>query len=236
MEKVMQALSGRERALLFLREYKDGTNMDPGGVGVAFLSHHEHREYARLIDLIRFCNNELADIVLIVKEQVTQEELRFEALEQMRSNAEDLWVIGRYLKECVPAPVTAEEKQSRKLVQKLVGRGRRYRLPFDVAAPLSEEPKDGEECARTITIIIRDRLRSCWVQLKAVDVVLAEYTEEFHGEDPLKPQIRQFLDDALARCVALKNELQEYVGAWELPDDLGEALALTRKLGERVLT
>jgi hypothetical protein len=55
------------------------------------------------------------------------------------------------------------------------------------------------------------------------------------GGDPLQPQIRGFLDDALARCVTLRDALQEYAGAWELPDDLGEALVLTRKLAERVL-
>lgn len=235
LEKVLTALSGRERAILFLREYKDGTNLDPGGAGVAFLTAKEHNEYARLISLIQFCNDELADIVLIVREQLAQEELRFLALEQMRKTADDLWLIGRYLSECVPKPVTAEEKESRKLLQKLVGRGRRYRLPFDVAAPRSENPKDGEETARTITIIIRDRLVSCWVQLKAEDVVLAEYGEEFRGEDPLKPPLREFLDDALARCIALKDDLQEYAGAWELPDDPGDALTLTRKLAERVL-
>jgi hypothetical protein len=73
------------------------------------------------------------------------------------------------------------------------------------------------------------------VQLRSVDVLLAEYAEEFHGEDPLKPQVRGFLDDALARCVSLKDELAEYAGAWELPDDLGEALVLTQKLAERAL-
>jgi hypothetical protein len=259
LEKVLHALSGRERAVLFLREYKDGTSLDPSGVGVAFLTPKEHREYARLIDVIRLCNNELSDIVMIVKEQVTQEELRFSALEQMRMAADDLWLLGRYVKECVPEPVTASVakarkrepkcgfhvyddewatqvavlQEDRKLVGQITGCGYRLKLPFDMTGEISANPKLGPEMARLIVSIVRDNVASAWKQLKAVDTVIAEFAEEFGGEDPLKPPLRAFLDDALSRCVALKDDLQEYVGVWELPDDLGEALVLTRKLAER---
>ena len=64
---------------------------------------------------------------------------------------------------------------------------------------------------------------------------MGEYAEEFGGEDPLQPQIRGFLDDAIGRCAELKDALEDYIGPWELPDDLGEALVLTRKLAERAL-
>lgn len=238
LEKVLQALSRRERALLFLREYKDGTNQDPGAV--AFLAAKERHEYARLIDVIRFCNGELADIVLIVREQVTTEEMRFNALRLMVKPVTEVEAKARKrAPKCgfdVRDPDEAAVlKEDRQLALKLTARGYRLTLPFDLAGEISADPKNGAETVRLIAATVRDNLASYWKQLKAVDVVLAECAEEFDGEDPLKPQLRAYLDDALKRTEACKDELLEYIGDWELPDDLGEALALTRKLGERAL-
>ena len=71
----MPALNGRERAIIFLNDYKAGTRLDP--TLTSFLNPGYRREYYRLIDIIRLCNGELTDIVMIIKEQVKQEELRF---------------------------------------------------------------------------------------------------------------------------------------------------------------
>ena len=125
-------------------------------------------------------------------------------------------------------------RENRRFVEQIMRRARRIRLPLDVAGPITEDGKDAEMAARTIGII-HDRLASHWRQLKAVEIVVGEFAEEFDGEDPLQPQIRGFLDDALARIVALKDDLADYIGAWELPDDPGEALALTRKLAAQAL-
>lgn len=258
MEKVLQALSGRERAILFLREYKDGTNSEPN---TSFLSERERREYAGLFHIIRLCNNEFAEVILLADEQVKQEELRFNAMRLIVMAADDLWVLGKYVKECVPEPVTQAEakarkkeprcgfhvyddewaddvaslQEDRKLVQGLTGRGYRLKLPFDVSGEISADPRNGIETVRLIAVIVRDSLASCWTQLKAIDLVVAEYAEEFHGEDPLRPQIREHLDDALRRIEVTKDELLEYIGEWELPDVPGEALTATRRLAQRVL-
>jgi hypothetical protein len=257
MGKLLQALSGRERALLFLREYKDGTNRD-AGVGVAFAAASEHREYARLIDLIRVCNNELADLVLILKEQLAQEELRFNAMKLMVMAAHDMWLLDKYLRDFVPEPVTVSEAQRRKepksgfvvydddraedvatqqedrrMVREITGRGYRLKLPLDMD-DISVEPMSEIDQVRLIATVVRDNLAGAWMQLKAVDVLVDECAEDL-GDDPLRPQIREALDDAIARSRTLEGELRAYIGTWNLPDDLGDAMRLTRKLVERAL-
>ncbi len=87
---------------------------------------------------------------------------------------------------------------------------------------------------RLIASIVRDNLASTWEQLRAVDVVVAEFAEDL-GEDPLRPKLREFLDDVLARCRELRSELVKYVGPWEPPTDIDESLALARKLVERAV-
>jgi hypothetical protein len=105
-------------------------------------------------------------------------------------------------------------------------------------------PQDGESVntreplglARWLAATIRDGLASCWTQLQAVDLVVAEYAEEFNGEDPLRSPMRDCLADALKRIEEAREGLEHYIGPWALPDDHTGAVELIRKLAERVLT
>jgi hypothetical protein len=56
----------------------------------------------------------------------------------------------------------------------------------------------------------------------------ARLVAEVLGDDPLRRAIRACLHDAVGRCRELAQELKEYVGPWELPSDIEEALGLTR--------
>jgi hypothetical protein len=256
LEHAVQALSGRERALLFLREYKDGVTREI--TTPQFLSQREHNEYARLVNMIAACNNVLGDLVLILKEQVAQEELRFNAMRLLIIAADDMWLMGEYISRFVPEPVTASEakgreepkagfvvyddenaddvatqQEDRQMVLKWTGRGYRLKLPLDLTdVPL--EPKTEIDKLRLIAVIVRDNLASAWSQLRAVDVVVGEVADDL-GDDPLRPAIRECLDDALGRCGELRDELVSHVGAWELPSDIEETLALTRTVLERAV-
>ncbi len=79
-------------------------------------------------------------------------------------------------------------------------------------------------------------MASYWTQLAAIAIGISEFADgEFNGEDPLKPQRRDELDDANARIVATKATLERYVGAFQLPDDHERSLEITRALARRVL-
>jgi hypothetical protein len=69
----------------------------------------------------------------------------------------------------------------------------------------------------------------------AIDILVRDYAADFGGEDPLRPQLRELLSAAKDGVEALAPTLQSYVGAWELPNDFGDALGLVRELEQRVL-
>jgi hypothetical protein len=51
----------------------------------------------------------------------------------------------------------------------------------------------------------------------------------------LRPPLREKLDDALGRCRELRDEMVPHIGAWELPSDSDETVALTRTVLERAM-
>jgi hypothetical protein len=102
LENAQRLLTGREQAILFLRAYKDGGAQDASPRGLRDV---EASEFERLVKLIRFANGELADVILILSEQVTGHELRFEWLQTTHRHLDDLWIISRWISACVPHAV-----------------------------------------------------------------------------------------------------------------------------------
>ena len=257
LDRLMTALSGRERAIMALQSYKSGADWNPPYVK---LSPYDVAEYNRLIDIMRFANTEVADIILLLGEQVTQAELRFAALKLLRARARERYLVKQYLSECVPEPVTESEaakrkkvpvagwqvfpdedadevavlREDRKALERLLSRGGWVELPLDLEdVPL--EPETGDDEVRLLGCVVRDDLGSLWVQLRACEDVLATYAQEFNGEDVLIPKMRERADETRARIVALAEDFRPYAGAWELPEDHSEATARMRELAGMVL-
>lgn len=82
LDRLTDALTPRQKAILFLHEYKVDNTRDPRDV--VRLAQGQTTEFNRYIDILRFVNGDLADIVLILREQVAQQELRFAYLQAMR--------------------------------------------------------------------------------------------------------------------------------------------------------
>ncbi len=245
LDRLMPGLTAQERAIIFLRDYKDGVTVNPYEDAV---SQAASGEYERLMNIIRFVNGELSDCIMILSGQVAQRELQLGWLEQACMHREDLWIVGEYLNACVPEPVTVSQRKKRKGkvpdhgydvrpdAVKLVGRGGPLELPFDLSGAHAEAETDTTlDKLRAVAFFIREALASYWTQLASIDVLVREYANEFAGEDPLKPKRRDELDDAIAQIVATKAALQRYVGEWELPADHEESLEVTRALAKRVL-
>ena len=72
-----------------------------------------------------------------------------------------------------------------------------------------------------------------WQQLRAVEMVLDEVAEEFGVEDVLKPSLRQEIAAAKEKALAVQVALQEWTGAFELPEPDPETLEETRRLIKR---
>jgi hypothetical protein len=54
--------------------------------------------------------------------------------------------------------------------------------------------------------LVRD-VEGTWAELAAINAALAKVAEEFGGEDPVRPDTRQEIDDALAELKELRDQL-----------------------------
>lgn len=258
LDRLAKALTGRERAILALHSYKSGAAWKPPQVR---LSSFETAEYNRLVDIMNFANGEVADIILLLGEQVTQEELRLIVLRLLRARAQERYAVKLYLDECVPQPVTESEAAKRKkappagwqvlpdadadevalllddrrTLERLVSRGAFIDLPLDLQ-DLPEEPETAEDEVRLVAKAVQCGLESIWVQLCACEELLTEYAREFNGEDVLIPKMRERADETGSEIMVLVEEFRRYAGAWELPKDHSDATALLRQAEQRVLS
>ena len=92
----------------------------------------------------------------------------------------------------------------------------------------------GDSLARALARGIRDGLLQHWSELRAVEIGVQEVAEEFGGEEPLQPDVRELLDGCLANCKELRDRMADYVEI-ELPESADEDLALVRKLIEKLV-
>ena len=67
-------------------------------------------------------------------------------------------------------------------------------------------------------------------------MVLDEVAEEFGGEDVLKPTLRQEIAAAKEKALAVQVTLQEWTGAFELPEPTEELLAQYRGLVDQAFS
>jgi hypothetical protein len=75
-----------------------------------------------------------------------------------------------------------------------------------------------DEAMAALRQSLRERIPWCWQELRAVETVLDEVAEEFNGEDPLLPPVRQVLDKTRQDLV----ELQPLLGFVDAEVDLPE--------------
>ena len=88
-----------------------------------------------------------------------------------------------------------------------------------------------------LVIVHRERLRSGiqenWQKLRAAEQVIDEVAEEFDGEDPLLPVLRQMVEFTRAGLTDLHEEAQRYTGPFDLITRTEAHLKFVRGLVER---
>jgi hypothetical protein len=111
-------------------------------------------------------------------------------------------------------------------------------LPLDMESPLRlEVPPNGfdVELVRLVARGLLVAVREHWMELQAVSRKIDEIQAEFDDQDPLRPRVRGYLDDATANLKTLHERLQAYTGLFELPEPDEETLGLVEKLVDREL-
>ena len=111
LDRMLPLLSAKERAVMMLRDYKAGKAQDMTLMRTAPAGQTE--AINRHIGMMNAANADLANIVLVIHERVTQEELRFGLLTWADMAATELWAVRCYYNIGARETITASEYRER---------------------------------------------------------------------------------------------------------------------------
>jgi hypothetical protein len=177
-------------------------------------------------------NAELASVLFILREQVGKTDLKYAWFMTLAIWGLETHILG----DAVLA--ATKDRKLRKEVRRLMARA-----PSDLVVPLDltvlpEEPETftkgyGDEIARALLYGINQGVQQHWCELRAIEIGIQEVAEEFGGEDPLRPDVRELIDECLRSCTTLRDEVAAYVEI-ELPEPREDDVAQVRRLIEKV--
>jgi len=101
-----------------------------------------------------------------------------------------------------------------------------------VSRKLGVPPKgsaSGNEVAEGLATHLREGIVLRWRELLGVEQVLEEIAAEFDGEDPARPQERRAITEGKGRLKELHEEVQDYVGPFDLPGPDEEEMTQLRE-------
>jgi hypothetical protein len=131
LDRLLSALSAKERAILTLRDFKAGKDQDRALLHAA----PERQTFAlnRLIGLMNAANGDLAHVIVIIHERVRQDELRLSWLQWARMCALEMW--GARAHFCISGKEAVTESEYGKREQK----ARNERLTLEDCATIYAE-------------------------------------------------------------------------------------------------
>ena len=105
----------------------------------------------------------------------------------------------------LPNSQADEAERERQDLQRLQG-------VLDGTSPTGDGKRDGLGLPAKFSEALRKRIAyeliSCWVQVRTVEVVLEGIAGEFGGADPLRPQVRDELEETKQRLLTLQERLR----------------------------
>ena len=177
----------------------------------------------------------IADYIgLHTKEPITESEYRKLSARRRRGAPKPQWGAGY---EVHPGDQEAEISRLRRAREKALAGLLAVPFPDQILLP---EPKGkaqrervsmwremGAQLERQVVEGIQQR----WREIRAVEIVLEEARAKFGGEDPLRPVLREALEDAKGKVQELAEAMRWAVG--ELPEPDESLLRAVRGLLER---
>jgi len=104
-----------------------------------------------------------------------------------------------------------------------VGKLSRFEALTEPTPPLLKEKK-------ALKMSLKESIQVHWATVEAIQKVLAEMSEEFDGEDPATPQLRELLEDIAKRLQELYKESKKLVGNYRLSKPVEGIESATREL------
>jgi hypothetical protein len=138
LDRLLPALSAEERAILMLRDFKADKPQDRSLLRTA--PDRQTSELNRLVGMMNAANGDLAHVIVVIRERVRQEDLRFNWLEWARICALEMWAVGARFNVSAREPITERAYRKRE-------EGARSEvMPLDECAMvLTEKHQDWEE-------------------------------------------------------------------------------------------
>ena len=231
LNRVYPALTAKERGILILQACKAREKPDrliydttPSSQGPAF------NRYIRLMNAV---NIELASALFTIRQQIAMIDLKYAWFMTLL-----IWGLETQILGDEVLAVTKDRKLRRDVRRLMARAPGDLVVPVDLTAPLPErdvfKKGYGDELVRGLLFGIKQGLLQHWSELRAVEIGVQEVAEEFGGEEPLQPDVRELLDGCLANCKELRDRMADYVEI-ELPESAEEDLALVRKLIEKLV-
>jgi hypothetical protein len=258
-DKLYSALSAKERALLVIRAWKEGTVEDRQVR--ATTPANQIDSFNHYIDLMNGVNERLGHYLLVLRASVEQLGLISGWLATMQLWNLHAFQLGLFIFRNVPEPIAesvyARLKRTSRRRDIVPDRALRYAVHPDSEAgkfkELTEERAAVWETLRRAPCAVfsepekpsrieeafhalRDRLKrqivEYWVDLRGIEILIAEAAEEF-GEDPALPEIRRIIDWMHQELLELRDQLKASHGKEiELPEPTEERIAMLRKLAQ----
>ena len=138
LDRLLPALSAQERAILGLRNFKADKPQDRQLLNTA--PARQTAALNRLIGLMNAANGDLAHVIVIIRERVRQENMRYGWLEWARMCAMEMWAVRERFNVCAREPITESEYRRRE------AEARGELIPVEeFATVLTEEREDWED-------------------------------------------------------------------------------------------
>jgi hypothetical protein len=192
LNRLTPGLSAKERAILILRSTRQGTPEDPQ-IRLS-MPREQSAEFNRLIVLMNACNIYLPLYITVVEHRAEQLCIRLAWIHSLTA----LGMQAFRLAELLPV-------SKRPRAEEVIDRWPLLELPWDP----EERDLSWLNIAEQMTKGLRAQLVYLWEELRSIESVLDEVAQEFDGEDPLRPIMRDVLDTTRKKLTDLHAALSE---------------------------
>ena len=213
LDRLSDRLTAQERALLVLRSWKEGREEDWSWRWS--MPAEQVPAFNRLIELMNGVNVRLLPLIVAIGLEVDKLHLRLGGLALLTLWNHQTLAVDAYLRFGT----------KRRNGHVLLLESSLEHAPLRPVVHLSEELQEllaGNQGERAPTKLdelgdyLKDALRAGVAEqtryLRAAEIVVAEVAEEFAGEDPALPHVRELIDDVAGRLADVAQGAENYTG------------------------
>jgi hypothetical protein len=193
LDKLMPALSAKERFLLELQSYKEGEK--PNSAVRKTTPDDQTAEFNYYIRLFNKVNRKLGAYTIVVR-------LLVEKLLGTTSLMLSTCDLGFQVWELAKLVPPAKRAKAEAIVRDSIH-------PVELPWQEEDKPDSWLNQAESLVVAVRRDLYSRWQEVLAIDAVLDEIAEDFDGEDLALPELREWLAEAKKNLELIGRLLNE---------------------------